>query len=177
MRTLRLCLVSASMTVVCGCSAGSDVVDHRRLAPSADRSASSSSLYGTVFDPCDAYGSEDLLSLGVSPEMKQSGNLVPGMSTRGCHWVTFGRSASQFILRSSSIDAYRDGQDLAVWRDEVPNTPRRIGVFVNEALGDCSTYVQSQQAGVITRLRADGDPDECPEVIEFTKRILHKIPE
>ncbi len=100
------------------------------------------------------------------------------MSTHGCGWIVPGRAFSQFVLKSSSLEKYREGRDTVTWLDDAPATGGRvIGVFVDPAAGDCSTYVQSQQAGVITRLRADGDPDECPEVIEFTKRILHKIPE
>jgi hypothetical protein len=90
-------------------------------------------------------------------------------------------SAHQIVADFSSLAAYKsDNSDIDWFNDEAIHG-RGAGV-ASQNSGDCFTYVQAEQSGVITGVTFASLPSPplteiCQRAIDLTEATIDKIPE
>lgn len=141
---------------------------------------------GTQYEPCTGPSPEILDSIGIDASTARDAGTVDGQSLRGCEWMLRMTPpnqqwrASQFVINSQSLNAYKDKYKDEKWRPNSIVDGREVGITTSEVDG-CWTYVQSQAAGVITQVSYFGEPqpptdDLCNRAMQLTRATISKIP-
>lgn len=139
---------------------------------------------GSPFEPCNAFSSAELLRFQIDPEMIEDAAIVDGQGIRGCRWMMTGRfSFSNLVTNSESLEIYRQGVVEYDWQSDLEIEGRTVGLFslVHGSSKECSTYVQSYSAAVVTNVlpsaSAEGKAiDACKLAVDFTRAYIDKIP-
>ncbi|WP_234802666.1 DUF3558 family protein [Mycobacteroides salmoniphilum] len=141
--------------------------------------APSSKNNGTTFDPCVAYGPDELRKVGLDPaSIKEAESTL----LRGCKWYGSGWRVQIQVL-NGSIDRFLDpnlfpgsqpitieGLNGATHRDELGN------------MRNCAVEIPSQQATVSTIIEVsdppalDQIPDACTKAVEVATLTAKKLP-
>ena len=90
-------------------------------------------------------------------------------------------TASQLVADYASLEAYRERNASFNWLPDTEIDGRVVGVG-SLSSGDCFTYVQSQDSGVITGIGFSSLPNPplteiCQRAIDLTEATIDKIPE
>lgn len=143
-----------------------------------------SSNDGTSYEPCVAFSDAELLQFGINPAQIEDAALVNGQGSRGCNWLmrdTFG--FGQVVTNSPSLADYRRATPELKWMPDLSINGRPVGMFgLNGDSSTCSSYVQSESAGVVTNVSISSAPearaqfDACTVVEDFTRAYIEKIP-
>ncbi|ORM25959.1 hypothetical protein BFL43_23855 [Williamsia sp. 1135] len=144
-----------------------------------------SSNDGTAFEPCVAYSHDELDRFGIDSAEIEDAAIVNGQGVRGCSWsMENWFSLSNLVTNSSSLEVYKRGMVEYTWHPDLHVEGRVVGLFSISHGGstDCSTYVQSYSAAVVTNVvpstSAQGKSvDTCKLAIDFTRAYIDKIPE
>jgi hypothetical protein len=134
---------------------------------------------GTSFDPCVAYGDEDLRAVGLNPA---TGEDIDSSLQRGCLWSGAGWRVQVTVL-NGSIDRFFN-QDL--FPGVEPITVEGLnGARYRDEPGDmrsCYIELPSQQATVgIILMVSDAPalkqiPDACTKAVEVATLTARKLP-
>ncbi|WP_414975314.1 DUF3558 family protein [Gordonia sp. (in: high G+C Gram-positive bacteria)] len=140
---------------------------------------------GTTYEPCVALSSRELLQLGIAPASVKDAAGTPGQSMRGCEWLSANPqdswAVSQIVINSSGLADYKRKYRGDRWSSDEELDGRPVGLTSNAEMEECTTYVQSSNAGVVTVSSAQGRShppvDEiCQRAIEFTRATIGRMP-
>ncbi|MGC4963897.1 DUF3558 family protein [Gordonia sp. DT101] len=140
---------------------------------------------GTAYEPCTALTPPELAGLGIDAGSVTDAATVDGQSLRGCTWRRLPPAerdwrVAQILGNSTSIEQYKDKYRTNVWRPDLSISGRTVGVMLDS--GDsCWTYVQSGEAGVLTKASYFSLPRKpyselCDVAIDLTRATIDKIP-
>ncbi|PXW30027.1 UNVERIFIED_CONTAM: uncharacterized protein DUF3558 [Williamsia faeni] len=140
---------------------------------------------GSVFEPCIAYDDSELIRFDIDPKLIEDVAIVNGQGIRGCKWVMPERfSLSVAVTNSNSLEEYRSGAIEYNWMTDLELGERTVGYFeLDHGFSKaCLTYVQSANAGVVTKVVTYEDDNgpvggACELVANFTRAYIDKIPE
>lgn len=140
---------------------------------------------GSKFEPCIAFSDFELNRFGINPAEIEDAAIVNGQGIRGCSWsMKDWFSLSNLVTNSSSLGVYKKGLIEYTWHADLYIQGRVVGLFSIEHGGsvDCSTYVQSSSAAVVTNVVPSTSErgrtvDTCKLAIDFTRAYIDKIPE
>lgn len=134
---------------------------------------------GTAFDPCVAYGDEDLRAVGLSPA---TGEDIDSSLQRGCIWSGAGWRVQVTVL-NGSIDRFFN-QDLFPGVQPITIEGLKGATYRDEPGDMRSCYIElpSQQATVgIILVVSDAPaltqiPDACTKAVEVATLTARKLP-
>ncbi|MEE3850688.1 DUF3558 family protein [Gordonia sp. LSe1-13] len=145
-----------------------------------------SSNDGTAYEPCTTVDDRTARRVGLDHATAEDAATVSGQTLRGCvwHFVDPERmfwSADQVVADFSSLDEYKQANHLFTWREDTYISGRRVGVASMDS-GNCFTYVQSRESGVMTSvvISTSAAPplfEICDHAIQITRATIDKIPE
>ncbi|MBN7437930.1 DUF3558 domain-containing protein [Mycobacteroides abscessus] len=148
-------------------------------APAIPHQPASKNNDGTTFDPCVAYGTDDLRAVGLDPA---SGKDIDSALLRGCKWYGAGWRVQVAVL-NGSIDRYRDqklfpgsqpiivdGLSGVTYRDE-PGNMRNCFVEIPSQQATVGTIVEVSDAPALDQI-----PDACTKAVEVATLTAKKLP-
>lgn len=139
---------------------------------------------GSPYEPCIAFADSELVRFGIVPSTIEDAAIVDGQGVRGCNWTMKNNfSISHLVTNSRSLDVYRAGTSENIWKPSFEVGGRPVGVFALNfgQSRECSTYVQSFSAAVVTNVVTSTSDegqkiDACKLVEDFTRAYIDKIP-
>ncbi|GAA4392099.1 DUF3558 domain-containing protein [Tsukamurella soli] len=136
---------------------------------------------GSSFEPCTAYSSAELRSIGIDPASVSDAAGHDSPNIRGCHWKRGDAGPSQFVTNPAGLDRYKRLQRDKRWSPDTIVNGRRIAV----ATGDddtCGAAFESQRALVVTLITAYPQrtgrslDEECAWVVRFASMAAARAP-
>lgn len=141
---------------------------------------------GSSYEPCVSLDAASIADLQVDPDSVSDAAGTDGQTGRGCYWkfqpeVGDLWSVQQGVANSESFDAYKRKNRHRTWQKGISIGGRNIGISGREELGECLTYVQSRDAGVVSIVVHHRRPhppinEICDRAIAFTKATINKMP-
>ncbi|WP_431309117.1 DUF3558 family protein [Gordonia prachuapensis] len=141
---------------------------------------------GTPYEPCTAVTPEIAESQGLDPKSVADAATVNGQTLRGCDWQYLDPSmldwsAHQIVGDFSSLQSYRSRNEFFNWLPDRELSGRQVGVASLNS-GDCFTYVQSRESGVVTGVSFASLPrpqlsEICDRAMALTRATIDSIPE
>lgn len=139
---------------------------------------------GSNYEPCTSLTSQQVRDLGFDPSSVHDAAIVDGQTARGCSWEALPPMGSmlrigQAVGNSASLLAFkRKNSAHSKWFPDVLLSGRVVGVE-QDAVGGCTTYVQSGRAGVTTGVTSTASitiDEQCDKAIAFTRATIDKMP-
>ncbi|MGC4934048.1 DUF3558 family protein [Gordonia sp. DT30] len=138
---------------------------------------------GTTYEPCTAVTSAILERFSLNPYSVTDAAIADHQTARGCDW-TFREDRSAGIYQSlgnaPTLDDYKTSKSSVIdWLADTKIDNRRVavGILRDE---DCSTYVQSGSAVIVTSVSIVINPPPidqlCAKAIAFTEATIDKMP-
>ncbi len=140
---------------------------------------------GTTYEPCTAATESILIANSLDPRSAQDAAAADHQTARGCMWSLSDRrhaSLSQYVGNQPDLDTYKQMYaQFVTWRADISMSGRRVAVSTTPSIPECTTFVRSGDALVITDLSIyiDAPPiDEiCNRTITFTRTTIDQMPE
>lgn len=143
---------------------------------------------GSTYEPCTQVSNDVIRSFGLDPSSVHDVAASDFQTARGCDWryAEDGRSSiSQFvgnILRpNEGLSGHKDlNQAGTTWFPDIEVEGRRV-LVESMMPGDCTVYVQSGTAVVITSVtrlgfRRPATQEVCREATAFLRATIDEIP-
>ncbi|UVF77636.1 DUF3558 domain-containing protein [Gordonia mangrovi] len=145
-----------------------------------------SSNDGSPYEPCTAMDESTAAELGLDPGSVKDAAKVDGQTLRGCEWryidpEEWSWSAYQMVADYDSLADYKNLNPTFNWLESQNLESRSVGVASLNS-GQCFTYVQSLDSGVVSGVGYAGLPNPplaeiCQRAIDLTEATIDKIPE
>ncbi|WP_372512450.1 DUF3558 family protein [Gordonia aquimaris] len=145
-----------------------------------------SSNDGSPYEPCTAMDQGTAAELGLDLNSVKDAAKVDGQTLRGCEWryidaEEWSWSAYQMVADYDGLADYKSLNPTFNWLENQEVDTRSVGVASLNS-GQCFTYVQSLDSGVVTGVGYAGLPkppltEICQRAIDLTEATIDKIPE
>lgn len=140
---------------------------------------------GTTYEPCTSASASILVANNLDPQSARDAAAADHQTARGCVWSLSDRehaALSQYVGNQPDLDTYKQiNAQFLDWRVDMSLIGRRVAVATSKSIPECTTFVRSGEAIVVTNLSVylDSPPlDEiCEKVIAFTRATIDQIPE
>ena len=140
---------------------------------------------GTTYEPCTAATTTILTDSRLDPQSARDAAAADHQTARGCVWSLSDREyadLSQYVGNQPDLDVYKQmNARFMNWSDDISLINRRVAVATARSIPECTTFVRSGEAIVVTNLSISINPppiDEiCDKAIAFTRATIDQIPE
>ncbi|MCM3894057.1 MULTISPECIES: DUF3558 family protein [Gordonia] len=140
---------------------------------------------GTTYEPCTAATESILIANSLDPRSARDAAAADHQTARGCMWSLSDRnlaSLSQFVGNQPDLDTYKQmNAQFVTWRADISMSGRRVAVSTTPSIPECTTFVRSGDAIVVTDLSIsiDAPPinEICDKAIAFTRATIDQMPE